>query len=477
MPLHRSLPVALALAAALATALHVRDAAACGGFFSEQQSVDVASHRMIISISQTQSTLYDEIQYTGNPASFAWVLPVMGNVTVGLSSDALFNVLDQQTVPIVTSPFAECQNLSNCQDGCETASSSGTGGGPEPDGGSVNIVSQMVVGPYQTVQLSSTDPTALTSWLNTNGYTIPTNIQPIISAYVSGGFNFLALKLVPGAGTSAMRPVSVTTPGASVSLPLRMVAAGAPTTVPITLFVLGEGRYQPTNFPFFTIDPTKLVWDFGSETSNYSTLQAQGFAAQPNAWQVESAQPSSEQQITNSITILAQNDPTQSGYGGADGGAPMAAQTDLDTLFSGIDSSSLWITRLFAQMPSTALTSDLTVGASTDQTLLSNFIQATQSVGCIPCPNPGPCSDASSSTASSGAGGASTASGATHGATNGATSGAGGTGGTGAATGGGKSSGGSSCTVSGEGSGSLALGGVLGALGLAFARRRRARSR
>ena len=124
----------------------------------------------------------------------------------------------------------------------------------------MNVISQSVVGPYDTVQLQSTNPTALTDWLTANGFSIPTDVQPIIAAYVSEGFDFLALKLQPGQGVQAMRPVSVTTNGASLSLPLRMVAAGTGATVGITLWVVAQGRYEAANFPNFTIDPSTLVW-------------------------------------------------------------------------------------------------------------------------------------------------------------------------------------------------------------------------
>jgi hypothetical protein len=74
---------AFALALSLAPA---RDAAACGGCFHVPgESTQVASHRMVISISQTQSTLWDQIQYSGSPSTFAWVLPVKGQITIGLS--------------------------------------------------------------------------------------------------------------------------------------------------------------------------------------------------------------------------------------------------------------------------------------------------------------------------------------------------------------------------------------------------------
>jgi hypothetical protein len=233
---------------------------------------------MILSISQTQSTLYDQIQYMGSPASFGWVLPIQGMVTVGVSSDALFDTLDQLTTVTVNPPFTPTCNP------CETAGdttgtglgfSSSSGGGA---GGGVNVIAQGTVGPYSTVQLSSTDPMALENWLATNGYPISSAEQTIIAAYVTAGFDFLAVKLQPGMGISAMQPITVTTPGASPVLPLRMVAAGVGATVPITLWVLGEGSYGPTNFPTFTIDASQLVWDFAANISNYGQLMEAGFA-------------------------------------------------------------------------------------------------------------------------------------------------------------------------------------------------------
>ena len=52
------------------------DAHACGGCFNPPESPTVVTdHRMIFSISAVESTLYDQIQYTGAPESFGWVLP------------------------------------------------------------------------------------------------------------------------------------------------------------------------------------------------------------------------------------------------------------------------------------------------------------------------------------------------------------------------------------------------------------------
>ena len=59
----------------------------------------------------------------------------------------------------------------------------------------------------------------------------------------------------------------------------------------ITFFVVAEGRYKPSNFPSFVLDPSKLVWDFNTESSNYSTLRQQAFTARSGAVAPSSSLP------------------------------------------------------------------------------------------------------------------------------------------------------------------------------------------
>jgi hypothetical protein len=88
------LPVA---ALVLASALYSAPAAACGGCFvpppipsRPETSTVVTDHRMVLSVGQGQSTLYDQIRYQGAPEAFAWVLPITGEAQVGW--EPLFHV-------------------------------------------------------------------------------------------------------------------------------------------------------------------------------------------------------------------------------------------------------------------------------------------------------------------------------------------------------------------------------------------------
>ena len=270
--------------AAVTTMLPPRPARACGGCFhvpTPKQVTVVTGHRMAFSISPQQSVLWDQIEYSGSPQDFAWVLPVKAGAQIQLSHDEFFAALDALSSPVITGPTPNCANGGN-GGGFGCGSSSSNGGASlafSPAGGTggsgVQVLNQSVVGPYDTVTLRSTNPSALYDWLVANKYDIPASTRPIIDAYVNEKFDFIALRLAPGEGVQAMQPVRVVTPGAGLSLPLRMVSAGAGANVGITLYVISDGRYQVQNFPNGVVDTTKLVWEHAQNQSNYEALAEQ----------------------------------------------------------------------------------------------------------------------------------------------------------------------------------------------------------
>ncbi|MGK4007672.1 DUF2330 domain-containing protein [Sorangium sp. So ce1036] len=446
--------VAFALGGAALSLAYAEEAQACGGcLVSQSENTQVTSHRMILSISPEATTLWDQITYSGEPSEFAWVLPVIGVADIELSSDALFETLDQMTSVQVSSPQISCPPPF-----CAGASGTGAGGASnDASAGGVTVVAQETVGPYETVQLSASEPNALRNWLDAHGYNIPDDIDPVIDAYVEEGFDFLALKLVPGEGVDKMRPVRVTTPGASPELPLRMVAAGTGRITPITLWILGEGRYEPTNFPSFEISAQDLVWNWDTQSSNYKELRGQGFeSTDGSAWLVEAAEPIATYWLRESLINLARYQPLDSGYGDEDGqGAVEAAEADVAALLSTIPEGSTWVSRLYGELSRSALASDLEVGASMTQDVVARFLQATRSVGTAPvCPPAPDCGNGNGIGSGSGGGGPGGASGP-----NGSDAGSGDKPG--------------SCATDGRADGPLTLAAAAALAALALVRRRR----
>jgi hypothetical protein len=390
----------LAIASAIAFAGE-RDARACGGCFHPpppptETVSEITAHRMILAVSPQQTTLYDQIQYSGSPSEFAWVLPTSGVVTVGLSSDVLFGTLDALTTTEVQAPPDGCPPPPSCGGFRTNTPSANDVGGASQSSGGVTVLKSEVVGPYETVQLAATDPNALNNWLASHGYTIPVDVQPIIAAYVSEGSNFLAMKLTPGTGVQSMRPVRVSQPGASATLPLRMVAAGTGAIVGITLWVVADGRYEPQNFPWFHIDDSEITWDWAKQMSDYTSLRAAKEQAASNAtWEIESSIGLSLGTVQSYVlnggvaygTLApASNDylavPTDdAGVGGET--ADQVRNDDLAALFDGIGATNgqARVTRFHGDLAHAALANDLQVTASQDQSVLSNLRQAKLEAG------------------------------------------------------------------------------------------------
>ncbi len=268
----RACPLALTTLAAVLP-LTERPAQACGGCFHRPtETTVVTDHRMAFSVSTRQSVLWDQIKYSGEPSDFSWVLPVQRGTVIQASHDEWFAALDATTAPVITGPQPHNCNGNSFSCGSSQSSAAFASGG-EGAGGGVQVLSQGVVGPYDTATLHATDPNALENWLNANGYVLPDSMRPTVSAYVAGGFDFIALRLQPGQGIQAMQPVRVVTQGADELLPLRMVAAGVGAQVGITLYVISEGRYEARS-PFFnaTLDGSKLTWSATNNVSNYQEV-------------------------------------------------------------------------------------------------------------------------------------------------------------------------------------------------------------
>lgn len=162
----------------LASALPIADAHACGGCFIPENTEGtlVTGHRMALSISTAQTVLWDQIEYSGDPAEFAWVLPVKPGAYIEVATDAFFETLDAATRVSVRQPTVQChQPYSFGGPGCGTSydeasgaptaafadgegSATGTGGGIGP---TVEVIKRVTVGPYDSVTLSTEVPGAL----------------------------------------------------------------------------------------------------------------------------------------------------------------------------------------------------------------------------------------------------------------------------------------------------------------------------
>jgi hypothetical protein len=276
--------VPIAAASLLLALAAPRSADACGGgVFYPQTSTTAAvtGHRVVISMSSTQTVLWDQIQYQGAPESFAWVLPVKKGARLEVATDAWIETLDGSTTKVVSSPRIECES-DYSSGGCCFGGLDGAGAPPrggdtgEPN---VTVVHEETVGPYEVKTLeTSMGGGVLADWLTANGYAIPADVAPILDDYVADGFDFIAMRMVPGATVDQMKPVRVITPGAQTSFPLRMLSAGTKDAVDLLLYVIAEGRIKSGNIPTVDFPHDKISYDFATEEFNYDAVRDEALA-------------------------------------------------------------------------------------------------------------------------------------------------------------------------------------------------------
>jgi hypothetical protein len=336
----------LTLASGVFIAGHESDATACGACYANQsESTIVNDHRMALSVSPNVTVLWDQIAYSGNPTEFAYVIPARRGTRLEVSNDAWFAALDASTRPIIMAPqsgyypggspggtsssggtrrpstgettgrFGTGRG-SDAWGCCSTTTTEAAGGmvaesgpqwGSKDAGAAVNgeappeevqadpvqILSQEVVGPYETVILRSEDPEALFEWLVGNDFSIPETSKPIVEDYVKAGLDFIAMRMRPSPTQQAraMEPIRIVAPGADPTLPLRMMRIGSGANLGITLFVIGESPYRAKTFPNVTVDESKIVWDYSQNRSNYIQLSFETMTAgDSRGWLTEYSQ-------------------------------------------------------------------------------------------------------------------------------------------------------------------------------------------
>jgi hypothetical protein len=358
------------LTCAAAMSLVPTRASACGGCFAPQGSPTVVTrHQMAVALSPTETTLWDQIEYAGNPEDFVWVLPVRGGVPVELAENAFFEALEQATritLQAPNPPNTFC--FDPCADGfgpvSEGAFADAGASLPPP----VTVHHQATIGPYETVTIGSEDPSALVSWLRDRDYAVPDSILPTIAFYVEQGMDFAVLRLAPNAGVNQMQPVRVSSPGMNPVFPLRMVAAGVEGSVGLELYVLAEGRYGSGNFANAEVDRAALAYDWSTSTFNYDDLYTDALATEGGrVWVTEYAELA-----PSSIAHYQSWDET--------GGVHSAAE-DWEVVRRGLTSP--YLTRMTSDMPAELLVEDLVLSASAGSDL-GAFILVTNEINRAP---------------------------------------------------------------------------------------------
>jgi hypothetical protein len=197
----RLVPTLALLVAPLAVAA---PAGACG--MPLEASVPAEQALLSYADGREEMTMKVVLDTTGPNAALVTPVPGVPDKPTVVEGD-VFGYLDEVTAP----PRAKG---GGGDDGATSAA---------PAGGAVDVIGRDVVGDYDIARIASDDPKALATWLDDNGYTPPDGAQPIIDAYVSEGWKFVAIKLRKGARQEGpIKPIRVAFPSRKLVYPMRL---------------------------------------------------------------------------------------------------------------------------------------------------------------------------------------------------------------------------------------------------------------
>jgi hypothetical protein len=175
------------------------------------------------------------VQLLGESPEVAWVVPLPAQPEVNTASAEWFVQLSDLTQPEIVT---ETEAFPSC-------GATAPGGGP----GGVEVLSREKVGAYDVSVLSSSDPTALLTWLNENGYAFPKRGEPILDEYVSEGWYFMATRVRPGESASLdvdVQPLWLSFPTDRPVYPMRLTSL-VTTPIDVLIYVLADHRMEVTD--------------------------------------------------------------------------------------------------------------------------------------------------------------------------------------------------------------------------------------
>jgi MYXO-CTERM domain-containing protein len=237
------------------------------------------------------------IRYAGDPAQFAWLVPVPSVPELELSFADAFGLIDAQTEPSVTvvdqnicpqalyncrqHPMPSCPGQGFAQGsggGSGTfAASAGMGAGAGGAGGAgsfdapgVTVFARQQVGAYDTIVFGAGDAQGAVDWLQTEGFIVNETSAPYMQPYLDENMLFVAAKLVPGADADEIRPLRMRYEGDEPMIPLQLTAVATEPNLTVTAYIYGADAYRPQ-------DQTLLDVEDIPEGALGGTLTASGY--------------------------------------------------------------------------------------------------------------------------------------------------------------------------------------------------------
>lgn len=217
-------------------------ACACGGAVSGPgEDVEITRETVVLQWDGTRETVIMQLDAATDATDFALLVPTPNPAEVTLGHSELFDDLEE-----LSAPRPEVKHR-----WWPEPEQDGLGGGQPrgaPDGGGVEVLDTVRLGPLEATTLAATDSTALTAWLDEHGYVMDDAFGDALEPYVDEGWSYVAVRLVAEVDTldGGLQPLTLTFDSDTFVYPMRLAAA-ATTRQATRTYVLSEHRMERTD--------------------------------------------------------------------------------------------------------------------------------------------------------------------------------------------------------------------------------------
>lgn len=243
-------------------ALVSQASAFCGTFVSTGEDAPTNAGSQVAVVRQggvTTLTMANDVH--GTVADFAMVIPVpevLPEDAIHVVDPAIFAHVDGYSAPRLVA--YTCDDFADSGDLSDTAAMDQGGGGGEDGDTGVSVEAQYVVGEYTVVILSASESGSLVGWLQSNGYSVPSESVALLGQYIEGGSYFLAAKVSADAGVAdgdTLSPLQLRYADTAGSLPIRLGTLNSAGVQDLTIYALSnsaDGSLAIANYPESTIE-------------------------------------------------------------------------------------------------------------------------------------------------------------------------------------------------------------------------------
>jgi len=279
---------------------------ACCGFFCTTVPVDQAAERIVFTMDEGSITTYVQINYTGNPEDFAWVLPMPSVPKVDTASSTMFRDLDRLTQPVYIAPRPPA-----CLNRPLPSAVQSAGAARAADGSGTTVLASGEVGPFAYDVVTSPDPLDLVAWLRNNGYRITDEMIPLVRVYTDEGLVFLSMKLKPGQGSQDITPVKLTYDASLATIPLRLTAVAATPDMPVIVWIFAKDQTASLNYQQIRVADSEVKFSPFGNNDYRQVVSRVVDQAGGRAFVTELAQPTSNLRPPSdpAVTLLFQQYP------------------------------------------------------------------------------------------------------------------------------------------------------------------------